>query len=195
MKQENVMLRSTLLIGLLAFSATASAEDFDYTWLSLGYGMVDFDDINVDGNGFGLDGSYAFNDDFHVFGRYEAINLDFGVDATTFSAGVGYNTEMSPTVDAFARLSYEYVEVDMPVFGSDDDSGFGFGVGLRFAAGPGVELNAGIDYFDYGSGGDDTALSLGGLYSFTPTFALGLAGSWGDDVSSYSISGRFYFGQ
>ncbi len=189
------MLRSTLLIGLLAFSATASAEDFDYNWLSLGYGMVDFDDINVDGNSFGIDGSYAINEDFHVFGDYEAANLDFGVDATTFSAGIGYNTEMSDVVDAFARLSYEYVEVDMPVFGSDDDSGFGFGVGLRFTAGPAVELNAGIDYVDYGSGGDDTALSLGGLYSFTPTFALGLAGSWSDDVSSYSISGRFYFGQ
>lgn len=189
------MLRSTLLIGLLAFSATAVAEDFDYSWLSLSYGMVDFDEIDIDGDGFGLDGSYAFNDDFHAFAEYQAVDLDFGVDATTFSAGVGYNTEMSPAVDAFARLSYEYIEVDMPVFGSDDETGFGFGVGLRFAAGPGVELNAGIDYVDYGSGGDDTALSLGGLYNFTPAFALGLAGSWGDDVSSYSLSGRFYFGR
>jgi hypothetical protein len=195
MKQESVMLRSTLLIGLLALSAAAGAEGFSYNWAALGYGMVDFDDIDVDGDGFGIDGSYALNDDFHVFGTYEAIDLDFGVDATTFSAGIGYNTEMSPAVDAFARLSYEYVEVDMPLFGSDDDSGYGFGVGLRFAAGPGVELNAGIDYVDYGSGGDDTSLSLGGLYNFTPAFALGLHGSWGDDVSSYSLSGRFYFGK
>jgi hypothetical protein len=190
------MLRSALLIGLLAFSASASAQGFDYNWISVGYGMIDFDDVNVDGDGFGIDGSYAINDDFHVFGEYVAANLDFGVDATTFSAGIGYNTEMSDVVDAYARLSYEYVEVDMPVFGSDDDSGFGFGVGLRFAAGANVELNAGIDYVDYGgSGGDDTALSLGGLYNFTPSFALGLDGSWGDDVSAYSISGRFYFGQ
>ena len=189
------MLRSSLLIGLLAFSATAGAQGFDYNWLSVGYGMVDFDDVNLDGDGFGIDGSYAINDDFHVFADYEMVDLDFGVDATTFSAGIGYNTEMSPTVDAFARLSYEYVEVDMPILGSDDDTGFGFGVGLRFAASPDVELNAGIDYVDYGSGGDDTALALGGLYSFTPSFALGLAGSWGSDVSSYSLSGRFYFGQ
>lgn len=189
------MLRSSLLIGLLAFSAAVGAEGFDYSWLAVNYGTVDFDEINVDGDGFGIDGSYAINDDFHAFADYEAANLDFGVDATTFSAGVGYNTAMSPTVDAFARLSYEHVEVDMPVFGSEDESGFGFGVGLRFAAGPAVELNAGIDYVDYGDGGDDTALSLGGLYSFTPSFALGLAGSWGDDVSSYSLSGRFYFGQ
>jgi len=194
-KTENDMLRSSLLIGLFAFSAAAGAEDFDYNWLSVGYGMVEFDDINVDGDGFGIDGSYAINEDFHVFGDYQMANLDFGVDATTFSAGIGYNTEMSPTVDAFARLSYEYVEVDMPIFGSDDDSGYGFGVGLRFAAGPAVELDAGINYVDYGSGGDDTAIWLGGLYSFTPFFALGLAGSWGDDVSQYSLTGRFYFDQ
>lgn len=190
------MLRSALIIGFLAFSASAGAQGFDYNWLSFGYGMVEFDDVNVDGDGFGLDGSLAINEDFHVFGEYETADLDFGFDATTFSAGVGYNTEMSPTVDAFARLSYEYVEIDGPVVGSNDETGFGFGVGLRFAAGTDVELNAGIDYVDYGSsGGDDTALTLGGLYSFTPAFALGLAGSWGSDVSSYSLSGRFYWGK
>lgn len=189
------MLRSSLLIGFLAFSAAAGAEGFDYNWLSVNYGMVDFDEINVDGDGFGIDGSLALNDDFHVFADYETAGLDFDVDATTFSAGIGYNTAMSPAVDAFARLSYEYIELDVPLAGSQDENGFGFGVGLRFAAGPAVELNAGIDYVDYGDGGDDTALSLGGLYNFTPSFALGLAGSWGDDVTSYSLGGRFYFGQ
>ena len=57
-------------------------------------------------------------------------------------------------------------------------------------------MDAGIEYVDFGSGGgDDTALVLGGLYSFTPAFALGLFGSWGSDVSSYTLSGRFYFGK
>ena len=190
------MLRSALLFGFLAFSAAAGAQGFDYNWLAVNYGMVDFDDIDVDGDGFGVDGSFAINEDFHVFGEYKLANLDFGFDATQFSAGIGYNTEMSPTVDAFARLSYEYVEIDSPFGGSNDETGFGFGVGLRFSASPDVELNAGIDYVDYGSGGgDDTALVLGGLYSFTPAFALGLFGSWGNDVSSYTLSGRFYFGK
>jgi hypothetical protein len=99
------MLRSALLFGFLAFSATAGAQGFDYNWLAVNYGMVDFDDVNVDGDGFGVDGSFAINEDFHVFGDYKLANLDFGVDATQFSAGIGYNTEMSPAVDAFARLS------------------------------------------------------------------------------------------
>lgn len=189
------MLRSTLLIGLLAFSAAASAEGFDYSWLSFGYGTVDFDDIDVDGDGFGIDGSFAINDNVHVFAAYEGASLDFDIDATTWAAGIGYNTELSPTFDAFARVSYVYAEVDAPGFPAVDEDGLGFGVGLRFAATPDLEVNSSIDYVDFGSSGDDTAFSLGGLYSFTPAFALGLEGSWGDDVTAYRISGRFYFGQ
>jgi len=194
--KENVVLRSSLLIGFLAFSAAAGAQGLDYNWLGFGYGQVDLDDVNVDGDGFGIDGSYAINSDFHVFGAYDTANLDAGVDLSRFSAGVGYNTELSNVVDAFARLSYEWAEVDVPGLGSDDDSGYGFGVGLRFAATPELEVDGGIKYVDYGgANGDDTAFNLGGLYSFTPAFAVGLFGSWGDDVTTYSLSGRFYFGK
>ena len=40
------MLRSSLVILVLALSASASAEDFDYSFLTIGYGVIDFDDIN-----------------------------------------------------------------------------------------------------------------------------------------------------
>ena len=69
--------------------------------------------------------------------------------------------------------------------------GFGVGVGMRFWAMDGLELNGSINYVDVGD--DDTALNLGGLYSFTPQFALGLGTSFSDDASSYLLFGRFYF--
>ena len=117
------MLRSTLVILSLAFSVSATAAEFDYNYFSIGYGTTDFDDINVDGDGFSVEGSYAINNDYHVFGNYESAGLDFGVDATTFSAGMGYNRSMTETVDLVARLSYEYVELDAPGLGDVDDSG------------------------------------------------------------------------
>jgi opacity protein-like surface antigen len=189
------MLRSSLLIVLLAFSAAANAEDFDYNWLSFGYGMIDFDDINVDGDELGIGGSFAFHEDFHAFASYGVADLDFGIDRTTFDIGVGYNTELSDVVDAYARLSYEYAEIDVPGFGSQADNGFGFGVGMRFAATPQLELDGAIQYVDLNDTGDETALVLGGLYSITPAFAVGLFGKWGDDVTSYTLLGRFYWGQ
>jgi len=189
------MFRSSLVVLLLAFSASVSAQGFDYNYLQLNYGNVEFDDVNVDGDGFGISGSFAVNPNWHVFAGYQGVGLDFGIDATTFGAGIGYNTEMSQTVDAYARLSYQYIELDAPGVGGVDDSGLGFGVGLRFRASDEVELNAGIDYVDFGDGGDDTAFSAGALYNFYEAFAVGLSGSWSSDVSSYVLSGRFYFGK
>lgn len=188
------MQRSTLALALLSLSATAAAGDFDYNYLSVGYGTTEFDNIDLDGDGFGLGGSYALSPSYHVFAGYEMSSLDFDVDMTSWAAGIGWNTDLSPTVDLVTRVSYQYIEIDVPGFGSEDENGLGLGVGLRFAASPKLELDAGVDYVDLGNAGDETAFGVGGLYSFTKAFALGLGGSWSDDASSYSVSGRFYFG-
>ena len=189
------MLRSTLVLMLLVFSVSAGAQGFDYSYLQLNYGQIEFDDVDVDGDAFGVSGSFAINPNWHAFAGYEGASLDFSVDATTLGAGIGYNTDLTPAVDLVARLSYQYVELDAPSVSSIDDSGFGLGIGLRFAASKEVELNAGITYVDFGDGGDDTAFSAGGLYNINDVFSLGLGGSWGDNASSYSLAGRFYFGK
>lgn len=189
------MQRTTLALALLALSASTSAGDFDYNYLSIGYGQMELDDVDVDGDGFGIGGSFALSDNFHVFAGYETADLDFGVEANGFGVGLGYNTPVSPVVDLVTRVSYQYSEVEVPGFGSEDENGFGLGLGLRFAATEKLELDAGIDYVDFGDAGDDTAFGASGLYSFTEAFALGLGGSWSDDASSYTVSGRFYFGR
>jgi len=188
------MLRSSLVLLVLALSASANSQGFDYNYLQLDYGNFDYD--NVDGDGLGISGSFAINPDWHVFAGYQSAGLDFGIDVNAFNAGVGYNTEMSPTVDAFARLSYEYLDFDAPGGNGGDDSGLGFGIGMRFAASDVLEVDAAIDYVDFGgNSGDDTAFSLGALYSFSDAFALGLEGSWSSDVTAYTLNGRFYFGE
>lgn len=194
------MLRSSLVILILALSASASAQNFDYSYLTLGYGNTDFDAISADGEGFILGGSYAFTNKLHGFASYDAADLSsstllIGVDATRANAGIGYNTTMSDKLDMFARLSYEYVDLDGGVGNSIDDTGFGFGVGLRFAASNNLELNAGINYVDYSDLGDDTSLEVGGLYNFSDSFSLGLAAETSDEVTSFALSGRFYFGK
>lgn len=189
------MLRSSLIIGLLAFSAVASAENFDYNYLTLGYGNIEFDEVNVDGDGLGLGGSYAISDSYHIFAGYNAADLDFDIDATTWGAGFGHNRSLSDTVDLVAKISYEYVELDAAGVGSVDDSGLGLGLGLRVAASDKLELIAGINHVDYSDSGSDTGFEAGGLYSFNDAFSLGFSGDWSDDSSAYTLSGRFYFGK
>ncbi len=192
------MLRSSLLIGLLAFSATASAEGFSYNYLTLGYGNTDFDVIDADGDGFTLGGSYAFTNSIHGFAGYDTADLENVVDLNRLRVGVGYNTGLSDTVDMYARLSYETIDFDLPPFaaplaGDTDDSGYGLAVGVRFRATDALELNGGIKHVDYSDIGDDTGLEVGGIYNFNDTWSLGLQGEFSDDVSTYSLSGRFYF--
>jgi len=191
------MLRSSLVLMILAFSTSANSQGFDYNYLQLDYGNLEFDDINADGDGLGISGSFAINPDWHVFAGYQSAGLDRGIDVNAFNAGIGYNTEMSPNVDAYARFSYEYIDFDAPGgIGGGDDSGLGFGIGMRFAASDLLEVTAAVDYVDFGSNaGDDTAFSLGALYSFSDAFALGLEGSWSSDVTAYTLNGRFYFGR
>lgn len=189
------MLRSIMATMLLVLATSASAEEFDYNFFELSYGNVEFDDINIDGDGFGLAGSYAINPQFHVFAGYQAAGLDFGIDATTIGAGLGWHNSLTPVVDLVASVSYQYVELDAPGGGSADDNGLGLGLGLRFAASELLELNAGISYVDLSDSGDDTGFGIGGLYSFNEAFSLGLNGNWTDDASSYTLSGRFYFGR
>ena len=189
------MQRTTLAIALLAVSTAANAGDFDYNYVSVGYGNMSLDEVDVDGDGFGVNGSFALTDSYHVFAGYEIADLDYDVDASTMEVGLGWNHSLSPVLDLVTQLSYQYVELDAPGINSVDDSGLGLGLGLRFAATEKLELDAGIGYVDLGDGGDETSLGAGGLYSFTNAFALGLGGSWSDDASSYSVSGRFYFGR
>jgi hypothetical protein len=192
------MLRSVLFTALLALSASATAQDFDYNYLSLGYQRVNLDDgtFDVDGDGLGLEGSFEVGESFFIFGGYGMAEFEeqgITVDVDQATVGLGWHTELSDNVDFVTGLSYEYIDVSALGLGVDDN-GIGLGVGLRYAASDNIEINGGVDYVDYSDGGDDTTFGLGFLYGVTESIDIGLNGEWGDDSSAYGISGRFYFG-
>lgn len=188
------MKRSCAFVALLSLSAAAAADGLDYSYFQGSYSQIEFDDIDVDGDGFGLSGSYALGDRFAVIGGFGKGDLDFDVETTEFEVGGLFHTPLSDSVDFVGTLTYVSVEVDVPGFGSADDDGFGLGAGLRAMATPQVELHGGISYVDLNDSGDDTGFGAGVRYHFTEAFSAGLAGSWGDDASSYGISGRIAFG-
>lgn len=188
------MFRSLFLVTALMVSASAGAQGFDYNFITLQYSQVDFDDVNVDGDGISLGGSFALTQNYHVFGEYTMADLDFGIDADTLSLGFGYNRPLTEAVDFVGSVSYEFIELDAPAVSSVDDTGFGLGLGLRFAPNEQMELDAGIKYVDMSDSDSSTGFGAGFQYFFTEAFTLGLSASWDDDVSAYGIGGRFYFG-
>ena len=185
---KTVWLALALTLGM---AGTAQAE-FDYDWVGANYGNVDFDDANVDGDGFGFDITLGIAENFHLFGAAETADLDFNADLTRWRAGIGYNTPLSPTVDVIGQLSYETIDIDTALGGADDD-GFGLGVGIRVAATALVELNGGIRYVDFSDSGDDAVFDAGVLFNLTEAFSIGVNGTFDDDVNTYRLAGRFYF--
>ena len=183
------MARSFIAISILLLSSLAFAqqEGFSYSYLQASYSRADYDGFGGDADGFGVGASVAISEQFHLFAGYSGTDLDNSVDADGWNAGVGFNTPISPNMDAVIRASYVSVEV-----GPFDDDGFAVGAGVRVAASEAIELELGLSYVDTDSG-NDTSVDAGFLFNFNESFAVGVGGSWDDDVSVWSLNGRLYF--
>lgn len=185
-------------IGLVALAASVSApvladDHMSYNFIEAAYIDTEIDDgLDIDGDGFGLNGSIEIAESFFLTASYATQEFDAGIDLDQKSIGLGGYMPLSDTVDLVGSISYVDAEIDSR-FGSADDNGLGFGVGLRAQVAPNIELEGGVNYVDLDDSGDDTSLALGGRYYFTEEFALGAGVSFGDDVTSWSIGARFEF--
>ncbi len=204
---NNRNLASTLVApSLLAIMAVSEATLADagprYTYLTAGYVNTEVDDEglfgeDLDGDGFGIGGSVAVTDMFHLFAGYSMSELDVlgvDVDYDILNVGLGVNYPLAKTIDLVGRVSYVDVELGVDGFGSEDESGYGLSAGARAMVTEQFELNGFVNYIDLGSGADDTSISFGALYSFTEMFAAGIGAEFGDDVRAFSVGVRLYFG-
>lgn len=185
---------------------SAHAEGPRYTYLELGYVNIELDDPGFlgedpDGDGFAFGGSVAVADMVHLFAGYTDSELDFStpfgkvdVDYRTLSLGVGLNYAIASNIDLVGRLAY--VNAEAKALGEKvDEDGYGISGGVRAMVTEQFELNGFVNYVDLGSDvGDDTSVSIGGLYNFTDLFAVGLGGEFGSDVRVITVGVRFYFG-
>ncbi len=188
-----------LLVLLAMFLATPSMADSpSYNFLQAGYQSVDLDaggDLDVDGDGYGVGGSFEIGDSMYAFATYAKTDFDFNVDLSQINAGIGYHFGISGNTDFFADVGYVKAEVDASGFGSLDEDGYSVGIGVRSNVSDLIELTANVNYVDFGGGGDSTAFGAGIWFNLTDSFALGLGGSVDDDVTSYGASVRLYFGR
>lgn len=191
------MLRSTSILVLVAFAMPAIAAELSYSYVEAGYQKIELDDssgFSVDGDGFGIGGSFEIGDSFHVFGSYASSSFDFSVDLDEYSLGAGYHTSITNNVDAVFELAYVRAEANTPFGFSVDDDGYGASVGVRAMLGENFELAGSVNYVDLGDS-DGTSFDGTARYYVTPAFALGINAGFGDDVTTYGASMQWYFGK
>lgn len=197
---KNGLMRITRLCMFAGAASMAGAAIADsgprYTFGELAYTRADYEDIDADGDLFGIAGSIAIGDMFHLIAAYDDGELegDGGgdVDASTVELGGGINYAISDTVDIVGQLAWVSAELDSGRFGGIDEDGYRLSGGLRAMMTPQFELNGGLTYLDI-EDADDTAVEFGGVYSFTDLFAVTGGASIGDEVTSFRIGARLYF--
>jgi hypothetical protein len=101
---------------------------------------------------------------------------------------------MGKNVDVYGKLGYVHAEADVPGPNLEDD-GYLLGVGLRGRVVENLELEGGVNYTDLNDTGNDTSLALAARYFFTPQFAAGIEGEFGDDANTYGVNVRWSFGK
>jgi hypothetical protein len=182
---------------VLFLAIPAMAESPSFNFVQVGYQEVDLDvggGFDVDGDGWNLGGSVEFAQNFFGYVSYSDVGFDFSIDLTQLQVGMGWVTDISQNTAVFARAAYVQAEVDVPGFGSEDESGYGLGVGIRSNVTPLIELYGEIAYSDLGNGADTTAFGGGIFFNITKMFALGAGASTDDDVTTYGLNARLYFG-
>ncbi len=182
------MLRARKYSGLCKIELNVTVR----TVMQATYGRVDIDDPTVpeDGDGLGLNGSFGITDNLNIVGSFRTADFGASGDVDELTAGLGVHAPITEMFDVVAAVSY----VDLDAAGFSDD-GFELAVGARVSVSSLIEINATVSYRDLDLGGDDTSLGGGVLFNLTDSIALGLAAEWGDDVSEYSASARWYFGK
>jgi len=179
---------------MLVLAAPAMAEGLSYNYLDGSYQRVDVDSPDIDGDGFSIGGSFELGGNMHFFADYGSTDFDLGIDINELSIGVGFHTDLTPTLDFVANLAYLRLDADASGFSLSDEDGIGAEIGLRSMLSDRLELAGFIQYADLGDGGDDTSLRGEAWYSFTENFAVGLNVGAAEDVLRYGIGARIYFG-
>lgn len=195
MHKLGILIVAAVSAGLCSTGA-ADAAELRYDYAELRYLHAEIDDAggDLDGNGFDIGGSLEIADNIHLFGSYQSLDFDFGIDSSALELGAGYMVRVAPQSDLVARVSYVDGEADAGGL-TADDAGLGLSGGFRRMFTPQIEGRIFINYVDLDDTGSDTSLELAGDYFFNEQFSAGLSLEFGDDETVFGLGGRYYFGR
>jgi Ax21 family sulfation-dependent quorum factor len=193
------MKRSLLALTLLAalpFAASA-AEGLSYNYVEGGYVATDTDAGDADG--WGINGSGAIADNFHVFGGYTFQKTDDetigglrfdGVDVDQWRVGLGYNHPVAANTDLLARVAYENYDIE-----GDNDrlDGYSAEVGVRSALAQNFEGYALAGYEDGDRFDGDFYGRLGAQVKFNQNWGISGDVKFADSDTQWFVGPRLTF--
>ncbi len=199
---------SALATVLLASSTQAA--NFGYSTLGVDLTSTSFDNDVVLGassfsgtSGVSLYGSYQLNENFflllNITGESDQVNNDELTSAVSYF-GVGFALPVGSRSDVVMRLAAvsaenEWCNSDLGVTLciSDDDSGYGAGIGIRHMATANIEVKADFTHVELDQWGETDILSIGGGYWFTENHSMQINFGDSDDSKTFALGYRYTF--
>lgn len=188
---------SSVVAAAALLPVLVHADGLSYSYLEGAYVSSDVDHYDRNVDGFAFRGSFEITKQAFLFGDYTDQStsiFDSDIDLRTFKLGAGYAWPIAKNVDVYGKVGYVRAEADIPGPNLSDD-GYTLGVGMRGRVIEPLELEGAVNYTDLNDSGDDTSLGLAARYFFTPQFAVGLEGEFGNDVNTYGVNVRWNFGK
>jgi outer membrane protein with beta-barrel domain len=186
-----ITVASILALGVV--TPALAEEAVSYSYIEGGYVRSTLDDLDIDGNGFGVQGSYAFGKNAFGFAGYSNQDFDFDINADQWEFGAGLHFALSDKVDIVGTLSYVGVKLDAPGISSVDDSGVGVGAQLRSRLNDVLELRGGVSYVNLNDSGDGTSGNVGLRVYATQMLAFGADASFNSDGTTWMLGARLDF--
>lgn len=159
---------------------------------------------------FGLQGAYVLRRDLQLFARYldadlqsqmafPGLALESGEDSR-LSLGMGYSYLLSPHLDVVARAAYEKLNLQDSRLAQDkpsllrnyDEEGFSLQLGLRGLVSSQGTWGARITRLEVDR--FETGYGFGGHVTFENGISFGADVQMFDDVTTWTLGGRYYFG-
>lgn len=197
----NHNLQQVLLgVAILTASSGVMTKEISYNFIQGTYISTSVDSGttsgDVDGNGFGVAGSFSIAPHIAITAGFGATSFDtflgIDIDTTELTLGVtGYASIASGTsiFGNFSILKGDVEATDGFITVDDDDTGNVISVGLRHLVTDAVELNLGLSRVDIF---DDTENSygFGARFYANEKVSLGIGYSTSSDVDTLSLNIR-----
>lgn len=176
-----------LLILLSAAPLAVHADPFNYTYIEGGYESINPSGFGSSLTGFEVDGSYAFNPDWHGVAGYQHVSC-CGVSQNDLDVGVGWNTDLADNVGLY--INGGFLSLDQT--GPGTHTGWFAEGGLRGALGEHFELDGFANHSDVNSTTENT-LGVRGLYGIDKYWHLFASYSNNSDEDTFMVGVRYVF--
>lgn len=160
-----------ILITSLTLSHFSYAELPSYSYIQLGNSKMQFDDLDIDLEGYEIKGKLSLSDNFYF--NYEKTSMDArGVEVEIKDIGLGYRSMISSETDLFVQLDRSYYELDarFRTFDRDED-GYRASIGIRHMITDKLEFKVAYQYLDINETTSDIYV-IGVDYQLTENLSL-----------------------